>query len=312
MRAVTSWSCPIAHGGTTSARGGCYDGHHADDHRHSTGDTPVIVAQRPDPQFERRGRRDRPFQSISGLATMASLSDDFGTITGSLTSNLVINPAAAGDSGSYFVIVAGAVNSVTSRVLPVVNVGTAPFVYSPPSSTNVIGATVTLPAQAGGALPLTFHWRKNGTVLANSGTHLTGATTANLTLAGLTSADAGSYSLVVTNAFGGATSAVTVLTVVPPPMITAQPTTPLNVAEGGNLGLHVGVNGTGTLTYQWFSNNVMVADGEDVSGSTAANLVINPASLGNSGSYFVKLCPTPSARPPASFPLSRWELVPAS
>jgi hypothetical protein len=57
-----------------------------------------------------------------------------------------------------------------------------------------------------GSLPLTYQWRR-------SGTNLAGRTTATLTLAGATSAQAGDYQVVLTNSFGSVTSAVARLTV---------------------------------------------------------------------------------------------------
>ena len=151
---------------------------------------------------------------------------------------------------------------------------------------------MTLPAVASGTLPLNYQWRKNTTGNAsspdrNSGSNVNAATNATLTLSGLIPADAGSYFIVVTNAFGAATSTVTVLTVVPPPIFTTQPATPVNIAQGQALNLTVGVSGTGPLNYQWIVNNTNLADGGNISGSASTALVINPAYTSNSGSYSV-------------------------
>jgi len=93
--------------------------------------------------------------------------------------------------------------------------GPASIVTSPSSTTNVAGASVELTVLATGKAPLRYQWRKNGDALGNSGGHVTGATSASLTLAGLTLADAGSYAVVVSNLYASATSAVAVLTVLP-------------------------------------------------------------------------------------------------
>ena len=161
------------------------------------------------------------------------------------------------------------------------------IVTSPASSTDSLGSTVSLSVVASGTGTLTYQWVKGTTTVANSGTHVTGATSANLTLTGLTSADAGSYYVVVANTIGKATSAVAVLTVALPPTITSQPATPVNIAQGGTLSLTVGAGGGGPFTYQWLLNTVPLSDDEFISGSATANLVIAPVSVNNSGSYSV-------------------------
>jgi WD40 repeat protein/serine/threonine protein kinase len=85
--------------------------------------------------------------------------------------------------------------------------GTAPGIIIPPASQNAIeGSTVALAVMATGTVPLSYQWR-NG---ANS---LPGQTNAGLTLANVDAAGAGNYSVVVTNAFGSATSSSATLAV---------------------------------------------------------------------------------------------------
>ena len=60
-----------------------------------------------------------------------------------------------------------------------------------------------------GTAPLAYQWRKDGVPLAGNAS----AETPTLTLSGITTADAGSYDCVVSNAAGAATSAAAVLTV---------------------------------------------------------------------------------------------------
>ena len=82
----------------------------------------------------------------------------------------------------------------------------------PESQTVQAGAAVTFSVTASGAAPLTYQWRKNSAALANS-SHVTGVTTDTLTLDGVTAADAGVYSVVVTNSSGTKVSSDAVLTV---------------------------------------------------------------------------------------------------
>jgi hypothetical protein len=83
----------------------------------------------------------------------------------------------------------------------------APSIVSQPQSRSVIaGETVSLSVRAVGSTPLEYQWLKQGTAIAE-------ATNAALTLANVQLADAGSYSVVVSNAYGAVTSQSAALTV---------------------------------------------------------------------------------------------------
>ena len=97
------------------------------------------------------------------------------------------------------------------------SVGCAPQITAQPASQVVLGgANVMLSVAAFGARPFWYQWQKNGTNLVDGG-NLAGATNRNLTLANVTLADAGTYSVSVSNALGSAPSTGAHLTVVYPP-----------------------------------------------------------------------------------------------
>jgi len=212
---------------------------------------------------------------------------DGGNVSGSATSNLVINPAVAADSGSYAVMLANAFSATNSRV-SAVTVGIGPGITTPPASTNgLVGSNVTLTVTASGTAPLHYQWIKNGTTPLANGVSVTGATSNMLTLRTLTLANTGSYAVVVTNIFGKATSMVAVLTVRQGPIINSQPPATLSLLQGQPLKLKVVATGT-SLIYQWSSNNVNLTDIPGfISGSANSNLMINPAVIGDSASYSV-------------------------
>ncbi len=84
-----------------------------------------------------------------------------------------------------------------------------PSIVSQPSSRYAdLGGALTLRVGADGAAPLRYQWRFNGTNIA-------GATTNVYTLANIQAGNAGSYTVVVTNTLGRATSSVATLTVNP-------------------------------------------------------------------------------------------------
>ena len=80
-------------------------------------------------------------------------------------------------------------------------------ITTPPQNQHgVVGGSATFTAAAVGSEPLGYQWRR-------SGTNLPGQTSSTLSLANLTLADAGNYSVTVTNAFGTNTSTSASLTV---------------------------------------------------------------------------------------------------
>jgi photosystem II stability/assembly factor-like uncharacterized protein len=69
------------------------------------------------------------------------------------------------------------------------------------------------------------------------------------------------------------------------PAISGQPSNQ-TVCAGAMAGFSVTASGSG-LTYQWRKGTVPLNDGGNVSGATSATLMINPAALGDAGSYDV-------------------------
>jgi alpha-tubulin suppressor-like RCC1 family protein len=127
-------------------------------------------------------------------------------------------------------------------LMAVVPSGVAPSITGQPQSrTNIAGTTANFTVTASGTEPLSFQWLKNGTNLANGG-NVAGANTPTLTVSNAQTADAGSYTVVVSNAFGSVTSAVATLTV-------TVPTPPRILVNDGSFGVvsnHFGFNVTGT------------------------------------------------------------------
>jgi uncharacterized repeat protein (TIGR03803 family) len=93
------------------------------------------------------------------------------------------------------------------------NVLPAPSIVTQPASViSLNGATATFSVDADGILPLRYQWRKDSANLINGG-NVSGATSPTLTLSHVSQADAGAYSVVITNNFGSAASSNATLTV---------------------------------------------------------------------------------------------------
>ncbi|MCP5525754.1 MAG: immunoglobulin domain-containing protein [Verrucomicrobiales bacterium] len=150
-----------------------------------------------------------------------------------------------------------------------------PTITSQPQSQSIIigspDAQVTFNVVATGTLPLEFQWSRDGTPIE-------GATGETLTLTGVTSADAGAYSVVVSNSGGTETSADAMLDIVAPPFNEGSNQTVLN---GFPASFSVTVPDVAGYSFQWSK------DGAVLDGETASALVIPSATPADSGAYSV-------------------------
>jgi len=150
-----------------------------------------------------------------------------------------------------------------------------PVITQQPYDRIVIeGESTSFQVAATGTAPLGYQWFFNET------SALAGATSATLTLANVQSANAGDYSVVVTNLAGAVTSTVAALVVLVPPSIVSQPTNQTVVA-GATASFQVGAAGTAPLSYRWFFN------GEAIDGATTNSYSITDAQPSSSGGYSV-------------------------
>ncbi|MDB6065698.1 MAG: Conserved repeat domain protein [Pedosphaera sp.] len=172
--------------------------------------------------------------------------------------------------------------------------GVAPFIVGQPQSQSVIaGSNATFSVSATGTAPLSYQWQLG---MAN----LAGATNASLTLTNVQIAQAGTYSVVVYNAAGTATSSNAVLTVSPAPSCNPAPSGLVSwwEAEGNasdSLGGNPGtlLNGTSfaagevgqAFTFNGTGAHVRVHDAPNLRFKTALTLEawIYPTSVGAVG-----------------------------
>ena len=109
------------------------------------------------------------------------------------------------DAGSYCAIVTNVYGSATSAIAQLTVVDPL-LVTNPVSQLVHLGNTAIFGVLVRGAEPLGYQWRKDGAALP-------GATNATLSITDAQVADAGSYDVVATNAYGSVTSLVATLTV---------------------------------------------------------------------------------------------------
>ncbi len=157
--------------------------------------------------------------------------------------------------------------------------GGAPLLtLQPASRTNNAATTATFTVAGVGAGLFDYQWLKNGTGMTDGG-NISGAATATLTLSNVFGADAGGYSVVLTNASGSVTSAVATLTVIDP-LLTSQPANQFTNI-GQTVSFSVTALGTGPLNYRWRQ------DGIELTGATSSTLTLDNLQAANAGNYDV-------------------------
>ena len=200
-------------------------------------------------------------------------------IAGATNASLTLTNVQPANAGGYSVIVSNLFGRATSStaVLTVTLTNAAPLITKEPvGQTAAPGATVVFYVTATGAPPLSYRWLMNSNVIV-------AATNASLTLTNVQLANAGGYSVIVSNLFGRATSSTAVLTVTltgAAPLITSEPASQ-TVAPGGTAIFYVAATGAPPLTYHWRMNTNIIA------GATNASLMLTNVQFANAGGYSV-------------------------
>ncbi len=123
--------------------------------------------------------------------------------------------------------------------------GTAPRLVTGPTAVTVVaGEPAAFAVEAEGSPAPSYQWRRHET-------NLPGATLANLAFDAVTPADAGPYSVVISNSLGVVTSDPALLTVLVPPVIQLLTPTPV-VLAGNSAELAVAATGSEPLAFQWY------------------------------------------------------------
>ena len=177
------------------------------------------------------------------------------------------------DVGNYTVVVGNMAGAITSAVATL-SLNVPPSISEPPQTLTVNqGENASFSVIATGTAPLSYQWCFNGASISS-------ATASDYTRFNAQPADAGAYTVVVTNVAGAITSSVAVLTVGYPPGISIPPQS-LTVNQGQNAGFSVTATGSLPLNYQWRFN------GTNISGATASDYTRLSAQAADAGSYAV-------------------------
>ncbi len=234
---------------------------------------PVVISTQPAASQTVVSGATATFSAIVTGASSYQWQKNGVNISGSTGATLTLANVTSADAATYTLVASNATGSATSNNA-VLTVNVPPVISAQPVNQTVIsGSTGSFSVAASGSPSPTFQWRVNGV-------NIPGATSTTLTLTGVTPANAGTYTAVVTNSAGSATSVGAVLAVNVPPVITSQPTNQ-SLASGSTLSLSVIATGTPAPTFQWRFNGVNILSG------TYAILTLSNVTSANAGTYTV-------------------------
>ena len=199
-------------------------------------------------------------------------------ITGTPTSNGTFNVVLYASEYSTFPADRTISGIMTFKIAP--PAGSQPRVTAPPTGLAVAeGQSATFSVSASGLAPFSYQWQLNGF-------ELSGQTGTNLVISPVTTNDAGSYTVVITNVAGSVTSSPASLVVITPPVITTQPQSQSNL-YGANLLFSVAADSAGPLTYQWRKDGVALTSSPHLTGTQSSLFRLNFALTTDSGDYSV-------------------------
>ena len=185
------------------------------------------------------GRQLRLSVVASGTSPLSyAWRKDGATLAGATASIYEVNEVQLSHAGTYSVVVSSIAGSVNSAAARVTITPLVPAVATAPTARTVtVGEATTFNVTASGTPPFTYQWMKDGQPIA-------GATEASLTLPVVRAADAGNYTVRISNPAGGVTSAAAALAVRSSRLVNLS--TRAFVPAGGTLTPGFFVRGSGT------------------------------------------------------------------
>jgi len=160
-------------------------------------DDPIFISRQPSNQSPYRGQR-----AYLNILAMGHSQLNYqwrlngAPILGATNSTLIINNVQPSNAGNYDAIVSSGSANLVSRAAVLNVVDSPPIILQQSSDQTVIARTnVTFSVMANGSWPLQFQWQFNGQNIPD-------ATNAIFTIGSILASNAGSYTVVISNAFG--------------------------------------------------------------------------------------------------------------
>jgi formylglycine-generating enzyme required for sulfatase activity len=198
---------------------------------------------------------------------------DGSLLAGAQNATYALASVQGGDAGVYDVVVRNVAGSVTSTGGTLGLNAPVSITTQPADVTLNPGASGTLTVVATGTAPLLYQWYRNGRAVS-------GATAATCPLTAVQAADAGAYTVEVTNVVGSVGSSAATVSVNVAATLLTQPQG-ASVAVGSAVSLGVVAAGTAPLGYQWRRN------GAALTGATGSTYALAAAQISDGGVYDV-------------------------
>ncbi len=242
----------------------------------------------------------------AGSSTWADLANG-GAYTTATTATLNILTTAPMNGDQFRCVVSNTAGTVTSADATL-TVGTLPAITTQTVTVPAAGGgTTTLPAFAlpavvnlfagdaatlavtvTGTPPFTYAWKKYGVTVPNSNS-------TSLALASVTAADAGAYTVTVTNAYGsaGSPNVISIANPMALPSFSSQPG-PLTAPARGSATFSATLSGTTVLPlgYQWNLNGAPLAGASGTTAVRSLSLPLTDLTATNAGGYSVTVTST--------------------
>jgi hypothetical protein len=199
-------------------------------------------------------------------------------LTGATNALLVISAATTNHSGGYEARVSNGAGTATSGRASVTVIGVPTIVSQPAGGEFLEGTAFTLSVTATSAAAISYQWFQNDSAVE-------GATGSTFHIASASNANAGSYTVRVSNMAGFVMSTAAAVQILPSITI-LEPPTSTNLNTGGQVKLTVKASGPSGMSYQWYR------DGVKLSGKTSSELTIENASTADAGVYTVEVSST--------------------
>jgi GH25 family lysozyme M1 (1,4-beta-N-acetylmuramidase)/alpha-tubulin suppressor-like RCC1 family protein len=199
---------------------------------------------------------------------------DGTNIPGATSAMLSLAGVQLSHVGAYSVTVSNGVGTVTSSNALLTVLSPPVISQQPGGQTVIVGAPALFTVEVAGTAPLTYQWQFNTVEIA-------GATDSSYSLTSSALTNAGTYVVMVSNAYGAVTSSNAVLAILTPPTITAQPSNQTVVA-GADVSFSVVADSAAPLSYEWHlaeTNHLVAVD--------AATLSLTNVQPDQAGEYWV-------------------------
>jgi len=183
-------------------------------------------------------------------------------VPGWTNSTLTLNNVQPVNAGIYFVMVTNDSGSAAGTNAALTVNGSAPVITGQPATqTNVVNASAAFGVSAKGSAPLTYQWFFNGASIS-------GAVSNYLAVTNLQLSSAGDYSVIVSNAYGQATSLNAKLTVISLRVIDYLPNGYAAMVQPANIGDVTAIAAGAAHTLVLRKDGTVIAWGNNLYGQT--------------------------------------------